>query len=74
MTAEPAIEPGALVIHLAGSRGTDVFDELLARRTGVRVGALHPLQSFPNTTIGLERLRGAWAAVAGDPEVADHRA
>jgi predicted short-subunit dehydrogenase-like oxidoreductase (DUF2520 family) len=71
LTAEPAIEPGALVIHLAGSRGLDVFDALLARRTGVRVGALHPLQSFPSTTVGLERLPGAWAAVAGDPAVAD---
>ena len=27
------------------------------RRTGVRVGALHPLQSFPSATVGLERLR-----------------
>jgi predicted short-subunit dehydrogenase-like oxidoreductase (DUF2520 family) len=69
MTAEPSIEPGALVIHLAGSRGLDVFDALLERRTGLRVGALHPLQSFPSTTVGLERLKGAWAAVAGDPEV-----
>ena len=70
LTAEPSIEPGALVIHLSGARGLDVFESLLAKRTGVRVGALHPLQSFPSTTIGLERLRGAWAAVAGDPEVA----
>jgi len=70
-TAEPSIEPGALVVHLAGSRGLEVFDELLANRTGVRVGALHPLQSFPTTTLGLERLRGSWAAVAGDPEVAE---
>jgi predicted short-subunit dehydrogenase-like oxidoreductase (DUF2520 family) len=71
LTAEPAIEPGALVVHLAGSRGLDVFAPLLERRTGVRVGALHPLQSFPSASIGLERLRGAWAAVAGDPEVAE---
>jgi predicted short-subunit dehydrogenase-like oxidoreductase (DUF2520 family) len=68
-TAEPSIEPGALVIHLAGSRGLDVYGPLLKARTGVRVGALHPLQSFPSTTVGLERLRGSWAAVAGDPEV-----
>lgn len=68
-TAEPSIEPGALVIHLAGSRGLDVFDGLLARRTGIRVGAMHPLQTFPSTTAGLERLPGTWAAVAGDPEV-----
>ncbi len=69
LAAEPAIEPGALVVHLAGSQGLDVFDELVARRTGIRVGAMHPLQSFPNTTVGLERLHGAWAAVAGDPAV-----
>jgi predicted short-subunit dehydrogenase-like oxidoreductase (DUF2520 family) len=71
MSAEPAIEPGALVIHLAGSRGLDVFDALLEKRSGVRVGAMHPLQSFPTTTVGLERLHGAWAAIAGDPEVAE---
>ena len=71
LAAEPAIEPGALVVHLAGSRGVDVFAPLLAVRTGVRVGAMHPLQSFPSTTAGLERLEGAWAAVAGDPAVAD---
>ena len=68
-SAEPSIEPGALVVHLAGSRGLDVFDALLSCRTGVRVGAMHPLQSFPSTTVGLERLHGAWAAVAGDPQV-----
>jgi predicted short-subunit dehydrogenase-like oxidoreductase (DUF2520 family) len=71
LAAEPAIEPGALVVHLAGSRGLDVFAALLERRTGIRVGALHPLQSFPSTTVGLERLAGAWAAVAGDPGVSD---
>jgi predicted short-subunit dehydrogenase-like oxidoreductase (DUF2520 family) len=70
-TAAPAIESGALVIHLAGSRGLEVFEELLAQRPGLRVGALHPLQSFPSTTAGIERLRGSWAAVAGDPEVAE---
>jgi predicted short-subunit dehydrogenase-like oxidoreductase (DUF2520 family) len=70
-TAEPSIEPGALVVHLAGSRGLDVFGELKAKRPGVRVGALHPLQSFPTATVGLDRLRGSWAAIAGDPEVAE---
>jgi predicted short-subunit dehydrogenase-like oxidoreductase (DUF2520 family) len=70
-TAEPTIEPGARVFHLAGSRGLDAFEGLLARRTGVRVGALHPLQSFPSTTVGLERLPGTWAAVAGDPQIAE---
>ncbi len=71
MTAEPSIEPGALVVHLAGSHGLAVFDAPLEKRTGVRVGALHPLQSFPSSTVGLERLAGSWAAVAGDPQVVE---
>jgi len=71
LTACDSIEPGALVFHLAGAHGLRVFDGLLAKRSGVRVGALHPLQSFPSATVGLERLEGAWAAIAGDPEVAD---
>jgi predicted short-subunit dehydrogenase-like oxidoreductase (DUF2520 family) len=71
LAAEPAIESGALVIHLAGARGLDVFEDLSAKRADVRVGALHPLQSFPTTTAGLERLAGSWASVAGDPEVTE---
>jgi predicted short-subunit dehydrogenase-like oxidoreductase (DUF2520 family) len=64
-----SLEPDALVVHVAGSRGLDVFDQLLEKRPDVRVGALHPLQSFPSTTVGLERLPGSWAAVAGDAAV-----
>lgn len=64
-----SLEPGALVVHLAGSRGLDAFAGLARRRPDVRVGALHPLQSFPSTSAGLERLAGSWAAVAGDEEV-----
>ncbi|MGQ0824817.1 MAG: Rossmann-like and DUF2520 domain-containing protein [Actinomycetota bacterium] len=68
LTAAPSLEPGALVLHLAGSRGLDVFDTLREQRSDVRVGALHPLQSFPSTTTGIERVAGAYAAVAGDAE------
>jgi predicted short-subunit dehydrogenase-like oxidoreductase (DUF2520 family) len=64
-----SLEPGALVVHLAGSRGLDVFDALREQRPDVRVGALHPLQSFPSTSSGLERLPGSFAALAGDPEL-----
>jgi predicted short-subunit dehydrogenase-like oxidoreductase (DUF2520 family) len=63
------VEPGALVIHLAGSRGLDAFAELATARPDVRIGALHPLQTIPSVSEGLERLPGSWAAVAGDPEV-----
>jgi predicted short-subunit dehydrogenase-like oxidoreductase (DUF2520 family) len=70
-TVASSLEPGALVVHLAGSRGLDVFADLRSARPDVRVGALHPLQSFPTATIGLERLHGSWVAVAGDPQTAE---
>lgn len=68
LAAARSLEPGALVIHLAGSRGLEAFGPLREARPDVRVGALHPLQSFPSTTAGLDALPGTWAAVAGDPE------
>ena len=66
-TVAPSLEPDALVVHLAGSLGLDAFASMLEVRPDVRVGAMHPLQTFPSASIGVERLRGAWAAVAGDP-------
>lgn len=54
-------DPGALVVHVAGSLGLDV----LAGHP--RRGALHPLVSLPDATTGAERLQdGAWFAVAAD--------
>lgn len=55
--------PDALVIHLSGARGLDAIAAVPARR-----GALHPLQSMPTAELGLARLPGSWAAVAGDPQ------
>lgn len=70
-TVAPSLEPGALVVHLSGARGLEVFEALLEKRPDVRIGALHPLQSFPSASAGLDRLPGAWAAVTGDPQVRD---
>jgi predicted short-subunit dehydrogenase-like oxidoreductase (DUF2520 family) len=70
LAAGPSFEPGALVVHLAGSRGLDVFEPLREQRPDLRFGALHPLQTFPSVMEGLERLPGSWAAIAGDPQVA----
>lgn len=65
----PSLESDALVVHFSGARGLGVFGRLRECRPDVRVGALHPLQSIPSTSTGLERLPGSWAAIAGDPEV-----
>jgi predicted short-subunit dehydrogenase-like oxidoreductase (DUF2520 family) len=61
----PAVRSDALVLHLSGARGLDALAGVAAR-----TGALHPLQSLPSVEIGVGRLTGAYAAVAGDPEVA----
>src|SRR4051794_24422828 len=61
-----AVAPATLVVHLSGARGLDALAAVPAR-----TGALHPLQSLPNAELGVGRLAGAYAAVAGDPEVED---
>jgi len=63
-----SLEPGALVLHLAGAHGLDVLAPIARTRTDVRLGALHPLQTLPTPESSLV---GAWAAVAGPPEVAE---
>lgn len=58
-----AVVPGdAVVVHLAGSLTLDVL------HPHDRVASVHPLVSLPDATIGAQRLRGAWFAVAGDEE------
>jgi predicted short-subunit dehydrogenase-like oxidoreductase (DUF2520 family) len=67
----PGLEPGALVVHLAGSVGVDALAPVVATRDDVEIGALHPLQTLPSPDAGAARLAGAWAAVAGSPRVHD---
>jgi predicted short-subunit dehydrogenase-like oxidoreductase (DUF2520 family) len=60
------LRPGALVVHLAGTRGIDALAPITDARDDVAVGALHPLQTLTGDPGSLE---GAWAAVAGPPAV-----
>ncbi|MGZ8764781.1 MAG: Rossmann-like and DUF2520 domain-containing protein [Acidimicrobiia bacterium] len=62
-----SVAPGALVVHLAGSRGLEVFGVAAGRRPDVRFAALHPLVSIP--TPDPAHLRSGWCAVAGEPDV-----
>jgi predicted short-subunit dehydrogenase-like oxidoreductase (DUF2520 family) len=64
----PALEKGALVIHLSGSSTLHELDGVVLARGDVAVGSLHPLQSLPSETRN-DRLRGSWCAVEGPPEV-----
>ena len=65
----PSLTRNALVVHLAGSFGIGVFAPMLELRPDARVAALHPLQSLPSVSLGLDRLPGSWAAIAGDAQV-----
>ena len=69
MAIAPTLEPDALVMHLAGSQTLDVFDGLRSLRSDIRLGSLHPLQTIPSASDGLDRLVGSFAAIEGDPEI-----
>jgi predicted short-subunit dehydrogenase-like oxidoreductase (DUF2520 family) len=66
----PGLRPGALVVHLSGARGLDALAPIAESRPDVRIGALHPLQTFPPADAAArDALGGAWAAVAGPAAV-----
>ena len=58
------VEASALVIHLSGAVPLAALDEVVSR-----IGALHPLQTMPDSGTAPVVLRGVWCATAGDPEV-----
>ncbi len=66
-----SLDAGALVIHLSGALGLDVFDALSRSRPDVGLGSLHPLQSLPSPEAGARRLAGSWAAVDGPARLDD---
>jgi predicted short-subunit dehydrogenase-like oxidoreductase (DUF2520 family) len=65
----PGLGRGALVVHLSGALGLEVFADLSSARPDVRTGSLHPLQSLPSGEAGAARLAGSWCAVDGPSEV-----
>ncbi|MFI5046791.1 MAG: DUF2520 domain-containing protein [Acidimicrobiia bacterium] len=65
----PGLEPGALVVHLAGACTLDELDKLRVERPDVVLGSLHPLQSLPDADLGARRLAGSWCAVDGPSSV-----
>ena len=62
----PSLPEAAAVLHLSGAEGLDALAP--AARRGVRVLALHPLQTLPTVPAALERLPGSGAAVTARDE------
>jgi predicted short-subunit dehydrogenase-like oxidoreductase (DUF2520 family) len=54
-----------IVLHVSAAAGPDALAVL--RGGGNSVGVLHPLQTVPSAERGIETLRGATFAFAGDP-------
>lgn len=67
-----SLRHGALVVHLAGSFGPEVFEPLRRTRPDLRFGSLHPLQSLPYPSSledAVARLEGSWCAITGDSQL-----
>lgn len=60
----PHLEPGAVVVHCAGARGTDELS--LCETAGAEVGAMHPLVSFADARRTPD-LQGTTFVIDGSP-------
>jgi predicted short-subunit dehydrogenase-like oxidoreductase (DUF2520 family) len=61
-----AIDRRHVVLHLSGLLDRSALAPL--EGTGAALGSFHPLQTIADAATAAERLRGAYAAVEGDPE------
>ena len=61
----PAVSPAHVVLHLSGSQGLAALEAL--RSSGAAVGSLHPLQTLVDPYAVPAALKGARAAVEGEP-------
>jgi predicted short-subunit dehydrogenase-like oxidoreductase (DUF2520 family) len=59
---------GAIVLHTSGAAGPEALEALRVRDNSV--GVLHPLQTVPSAERGVQTLRGATYAFAGDASAA----
>ncbi len=64
-TLAGALSPKHVVLHLSGSQGLDALDGV--RPSGAALGSLHPLQTLVDPRAAPAALRGARAAVEGEP-------
>lgn len=66
LSAEGAFRGGQVVVHLSGAAGLEVLEA--ARSKGVRLLAMHPLQTFPTVGSAISRLAGTPMAVTAEDE------
>ncbi len=55
---------GQVVLHVSGSVPSDALDA--ARKVGCAIGSMHPLQSFADVDVAIQRLKGAFFCLEGD--------
>jgi predicted short-subunit dehydrogenase-like oxidoreductase (DUF2520 family) len=71
LAAREAFREGQTVIHLSGSVGLEALRP--AEERGAMVLSLHPLQTFPDVSDGIQRLPGSSIAVTARGEVGYER-
>ena len=69
LSATGAVRADQVVLHLSGSLDHTALESL--RASGAALGSLHPLQTLVEPERAPDHVRGAWAAVEGDPRAVE---
>jgi predicted short-subunit dehydrogenase-like oxidoreductase (DUF2520 family) len=69
LSATGAVHADQVVLHLSGSLDHSALESL--RSSGAALGSLHPLQTLVEPERTPDHVRGAWAAVEGDPRAVE---
>lgn len=67
--ARQKLKKGVIAFHCSGSQDSGILNSL--RQQGAKTASIHPLQTFPDLSLGLQALRGTYWFCEGDKAALD---
>jgi len=69
LAAKGLLGPEYTVIHMSGASSLDILSS--AKSAGAKVASIHPIQSFANIELAIEKLPGSYFGVTAEGETKD---
>lgn len=73
LTSEGIVNKNQIVIHLSGASGLSELED--AAKTGSLIASIHPIQTFANIKLAIEKIPGSFFGITADDkakEIAEH--
>ena len=69
LSQSDSLNPGTIVVHCSGTISSSLLNSVKAK--GCHVASVHPMRSFANPSISVERYSGTFCAIEGDEKATE---